>query len=266
MRVGLVALSAGVLLTGRAKCLAAVLKAVMPEAITPIAPCESAQIWIGGMLLVPEETSLVVAGAWNPAILTPDWVLKHGLERESSARIQAFFPAGIGGLFEYPRFQLESDFSFMVRPDALVVTPVEVTDVNLQLTENAVGRIVTILKYTPVAGVGHNFEFRDSHPNIAYLEAFTAARQDITECINAEWRPAATTLSTSFLKDDGRVVVNIVRNFDAGVLSVKFNFHHPVGSIDDIMNILHGKGGYARMTDNLKLAKTLITNIYGECE
>jgi hypothetical protein len=32
-----------------------------------------------GMELIPSETTLVVAGAWNMAILTPAWVQKHGL-------------------------------------------------------------------------------------------------------------------------------------------------------------------------------------------
>ncbi len=32
------------------------------------------------MDLISSETSLVVAGAWNAAILTPEWVQKHGFE------------------------------------------------------------------------------------------------------------------------------------------------------------------------------------------
>ena len=48
------------------------------------------------MQLVPSETSLVVAGAWNPAILSPTWVLRHGLDRPAGQAepIQVYVPAG----------------------------------------------------------------------------------------------------------------------------------------------------------------------------
>jgi hypothetical protein len=35
-----------------------------------------------GMNIAPEETSLVIAGAWNAAILTPAWVIKYGLLKD----------------------------------------------------------------------------------------------------------------------------------------------------------------------------------------
>jgi len=69
------------------------------------------------MQIVSTETSLVIAGAWNIAILTPGWVLKYGLQQKGDEHVQVFFPAGSGALFGFPRYQLK-DFSFVVRPDA----------------------------------------------------------------------------------------------------------------------------------------------------
>jgi hypothetical protein len=57
--------------------------------------------------------------------------------------------------------------------------------------------------------------------------------------------------------------VNIERQWDGAVVSVKFNFHHPVTSVEQARRVLAGDG-YNRMAGNLALAKQLINSVYGE--
>jgi hypothetical protein len=48
----------------------------------PLSVCLERQSAAGAVMeLIPSETSLVIAGAWNVAILNPTWVQKHGLEK-----------------------------------------------------------------------------------------------------------------------------------------------------------------------------------------
>src|SRR6266404_9040232 len=100
------------------------------------------------MQLVPAETSLVVAGAWNPAILTPAWVLHHGLNRPvgQAESVQVFVPAGSGMFFEFPRYALP-EFTYVVRPDTLIITPTDQTSNNLPALENAAAAMLGYLSH-----------------------------------------------------------------------------------------------------------------------
>ena len=143
------------------------------------------------MELVPAETALVIAGAWNAAILTPEWVLKNGLDREGEERVRVFFPAGPGAIFDFPRYSLDR-FSYVVRPDALVIAPAATVQEDVQLVEDATAKMLEALRHTPVTGVGHNFEFREGEIDPAHASVFTHAREDLSDKFPAGWEPAAT--------------------------------------------------------------------------
>ena len=211
----------------------------------------------------PAETALVIAGAWNPAILPPEWVLRHGLERQGDERVQVLLPVGAGIIFEFPRYTL-GDFSYVVRPDALIIAPPETTEDRVKTSEIAMVRMLEILRHTPVTGLGHNFEFRDDAPDPRYVAIFSAARQDLVDEMPEGWEPASTNITSSFQNKAGNIVINITRTLDAGVIVVKFNFHHVINSIDQVLQVLRGEDGYARMWANYDTASQLMQALYGE--
>jgi hypothetical protein len=214
------------------------------------------------MELTPGETALVVAGAWNAAILTPEWVLKHGLDREGEARVRVFIPAGAGAIFEFPRYSLDR-FSYVVRPDALAIAPLHTAEEDIQLVEDATAKMLEALRHTPVTGVGHNFEFRENELKPQHASVFTRAREDLCDKFPAGWDPAAVNIHSSFKHQETNVIVNISRILDAGTISVKFNFHHPIATIDQALDILRGHNGYSRMWENFTMAQLLMQEIYG---
>lgn len=217
------------------------------------------------MQLVPAETSLVVAGAWNPAILSPSWVLRHGLNRPTGQAepVQVYVPAGTGLIFDFPRYVLP-EFSFVVRPDSLIMAPTDQTANDLGVLENAAAAMLEHLRHTPITGIGHNFEYRDADPSPDQLENFTRSRQDISDIMPGGWDAASTMVASSFRKENGSVIVTVTRQFDAGTVSVKFNFHHPIGSVDQALQILRGQNNFERMRANFELAENLITTLYRE--
>jgi hypothetical protein len=222
------------------------------------------------MKLVSNETSLVIAGAWNPAILTPVWVLQHGLNKplDGVNSVQTFFPISPGVIFEPPRYVLE-DLSFIVRPDTLILCPPDSMNSSenaLNNLEDAAANILQELKHTPMTGVGHNFTFIHTNPESKELDVFTNSTQDISDEMPDDWSPASYVLATSFKNSTETVIVNIQRQFEASAITVKFNFHHPVDSIDSASIVLRGDNGYKRMFANLDLAKQLLKKLYGDCE
>jgi hypothetical protein len=84
------------------------------------------------MKLVEKETSLVVTGAWNAAIVTPEWLLRYGLQKAEGveAQVQVQIPTGQGMVFEFPRYTFE-DITIQIRPDALVIRPHEASQPSL---------------------------------------------------------------------------------------------------------------------------------------
>lgn len=219
------------------------------------------------MKLMPEETSLVIAGAWNAAILNPGWVLQHGLQRpaEANQMVQIFLPASTGLVFEIPRYSLGA-LSFSVRPDAFVLNPQRTDLANLTLIEDVVARIIDTLQHTPITGVGHNFEFRGANPDARQLDVFTQSRSDLIDAVPPGWRPGAATVASSFGHELSRVQMNIQRHYAGDSIVVKFNFHHPASSVADALSVLRGENGYVRMAANMDLASSLIKTLYGEVE
>ncbi len=216
------------------------------------------------MDLIPAETSLVIAGAWNAAILTPAWMFKHGFNRAASepGRVQVFLPAVQGAVFDFPRFSLD-EFSYVVRPDALLIVPSESTQDRFALAEQVTARVVRVLSHTPITGIGHNFEFRDAAPTPQEVAVFTGARQDLVDQMPSDWAPAGAVIASVFKNEAETVQVSIQRQWDGGAFSVKFNFHHPIASTDQAVAVLEGTGGYLRMSDNLALAERVIASLYG---
>jgi hypothetical protein len=215
------------------------------------------------MDLIPSETSLVVAGSWNAAILTPAWMLQHGFNRAAGepARVQVFLPAVQGAVFDFPRFSLD-EFSYVVRPDALLIAPSESTEERFASAEQVTARVVRVLAHTPVTGIGHNFEFRDGAPTPQDVAVFTGARQDLVDQMPGGWAPAGAVIASVFKNEAETVHVSIQRQWDGGAISVKFNFHHPIANTDQAIAVLEGTGGYARMSENLDLARRVITSLY----
>lgn len=219
------------------------------------------------MKLVSTETSLVIAGAWNPAILTPAWLLKHALGKTSDENnlVQAFLPAMQGVIFEFPRYVLE-ELSFLVRPDTLIMSPVESSQQHMNKLEDVAAKILEELKHTPITGIGHNFTFSDTNLKSQELDVFTVSRQDLTDNMSEGWTPATCMLTANFKNTNETVIVNIQRQFDVNELIVKFNFHHPIKSEDDAISILNGSNGYNRMANNLEIAEQLIMKLYGDID
>jgi hypothetical protein len=216
------------------------------------------------MELIPAETSLVVAGAWNAAILTPPWVLQHAFNKlpQDQPQVQVFLPAAAGLIFEFPRYALEG-VTYSVRPEALVFAPNSSDDDSLRKVETAVANIVAALLHTPVTGIGQNFEFRDVEPVPAHGAVFSQSRQDLADTMPEGWQATTAAVVSSFKNANETVHVNIQRQWDGAVVSVKFNFHHPVASVEQARAVLIGDG-YKRMAENLALAKQLINSLYGD--
>ena len=217
------------------------------------------------MKLISEETSLVIAGAWNSAIVTPEWIQRYGLKKEAGQEIsfQAMVPVGAGMLFDFPRFSFDG-LSVVVRPDALVLAPSGNSEEKMDEIEQLAANAVAELKHTPVGGVGHNFGFCEDTPNVEALTAFTESQNALVAAAPDGWTVASTLLATTMIYGSTQVTVN--RAVIGNRLTIKFNFHHAVSNGIGALSILRGEDGYKRLRENYQVARTIITQLYGDLD
>jgi hypothetical protein len=216
------------------------------------------------MQAVLQETSLVIAGAWNPAILTPPWVMHHAMGRADAQNtmVQAVFPAGLNGAFDFPRFTMPG-FTYTARNDSVIFLPEALTEPSLVLVESVASQILEQLGHTPIAGVGHNFEFRHEEAQDDWLEPFNNSQTSLVDATGG-WNVSRTTLATSF-EGPRNVAVNIQRYTAGAALIIKFNFHHPVTSAPDARRVMLGQD-FERFWSNYQTARGIVQQLYGDIE
>jgi len=216
------------------------------------------------MNLVTTETTLVLAGAWNGAILTPDWILRHGLgksrEEAQGAVVQVELPAGPFGALESPRFTLEG-FTYVARPDALILMPAATDEQSLKLIETCALGVLTTLKHTPIAGIGHNLEYASEDPALHRPESFAQSQNDLLDVAPQDWEAYKTVIASQF--NAGAAQVNVQRYADSQKMGIKFNFHHAANNADDALKVLSGDG-YNSFWQNFRIASELVTKLFGE--
>lgn len=215
------------------------------------------------MKLIANETSLVIAGTWNPAILTPDWVVRHALQRDPEGQMIVQAEMDVGSVYQFPRFSLQ-DFMYLARPDVLILSPSTISEDAFRLVEDCANRTLEQLTHTPITGIGHNFEFQEDAPEAGALQALNVAQQDIVDAAPDDCTVASSVVITSLNR--GPVKINIQRYFDGVLLGIKFNFHHSVNSAAEAAQVLTGQNGNERLYQNYIFARQLIEQLYGEIE
>ena len=215
------------------------------------------------MNIVPQETSLVIAGAWNPAILTPPWVMSHAMEGQdpNAQMVQAFFPAGLNGAFEMPRFAMPG-FQYSARMDALILLPGATAEESYALVEGVARSALRHLCHTPIGGLGYNFEFRDGAPRPEWLGVFGDSQLDLVDASEG-LDVTRTTLATSF--SNGTALVNVQRYTEGHELIVKFNFHHQANDARSALEVL-GERGRGSFWAHHQTASRIVDRLYPEGE
>lgn len=175
------------------------------------------------MNFLPDETSIVAVGAWNRAILSPEWIARHGMGHNDPVNYELELPVGGFGL--PPRFVL-LDLRFCVFPNRFEIRPVTQTLACLDLAERTLRAILNRLPHTPVQGVGFNFGCDADAPGDQTLAPLNAVND--LDVLDFAYEVTETTL-TSSISFEGRVL-NLSRSFSGGKLNLRFNFHHSFSS------------------------------------
>lgn len=194
-----------------------------------------------------ENWTMVVVGAWNTRIFTPEWV-GNRLFNSPEITAQLTFTPGRSVV----RFT-QGDLILIPQEERVIAGVHQASPTALQEAEEVIVRLLTTLPHTPVTALGVNFGFRDASPGPGLTENFRAP--DLVR-LGESYEVGRIEISRSLRFDQG--VVNLKHVWDEDCVEIHFNYHFPTGTANEALARLRGRSG-----EYWSAAKAMLDEIYG---
>lgn len=190
---------------------------------------------------VKEQALLVVAGAWNPAIVNPSWIGQHVFEYDPNyvfpvnVELRAQNSEVASPVYSFDGLRLTCSrerLTFFLKPDIPSDIP---------KAFNTAAKIIRLLPHTPLTAFGVNFQFIAETPSEELLSTFTnsslvsSLNVEGASCVQEVWR-------LTFQLTDRQVNLHAKREGGAVVLSV--NNHFEISAPGAAANTLEQAGIY----------------------
>ena len=173
---------------------------------------------------VDNKTTVVIAGSFNPAILSPQWMGKNVFDPPVVGDFPVEVMTQVLGAGTPTRFNAPG-LSYSPSFQGLTLYLEGLDSAGCQRVCDMAARILNLLPHTPVTAVGFNFGFRDANPGIDQLRllsispTFAEALGDGAEVVGRNWLNVATW---------GAAFVTLQTGIRGSEFVVDLNFHHPV--------------------------------------
>lgn len=190
------------------------------------------------MEAIVDAHNVVVSGAWNRRLFTPQWI-----KEEFAGASDVLLELAIGNpsvpiLLSYAGLKLQ------VSNDRLIVSGSEASDVELKRVQEFMSGILSRLKHTPVIGVGINFQWNAPEPDPPLLGLFDlpdnqrlADNGVVIESVNITrstvWKERVLNLRLN-LTTSGTVECHV--NFHSDATSTKVAKEHVDGDLVALRN------------------------------
>jgi len=187
------------------------------------------------MPLELDLTSVVVLGAWNPAIINPAWLGRYKIVEEVPESLAMEFYTG-GRRF---RFSL-GELDWRVDDSRLEIVSRDGRDCG-----SCAARILDLLPHTPIEAVGANFAFRcpreewpaDLLPRLG--DVGPPGESEAGDLQQVEW------VGTYALSEEGRLQVRVAARSADGIVAA-FNVHRNVADAEQAAKVA---GAWAKDRD-----------------
>lgn len=202
------------------------------------------------MTPIPDATCLKVAGAWNPAIVTPQWIAKEALGKPAGDPFQVSvqLPIGIGGNpLTGPaipqRFTFEG-LSFIVSFDTLQFYFSD--DDGAALAFRTAARAMEVLSHTPVFALGVNFGYLIDAPNDLARQSFGCIDLAAEQVEQLEHASVVQRSWTAALKLTDHVL-NVTCTGTREMVQFELNHHYDVSGGAAASALLRTEGMFTRV-------------------
>jgi hypothetical protein len=183
--------------------------------------------------VIEENTTLVLAGAFNPAILTPKWVAVHGLGYSDSQEFQVEMLSPIGGALP-SRFSFDG-FSYSAAYNLMTLHLKKADLAQSQRSIGAMAEILSKLSHTPINGLGFNFGFLIEEPTETLLQLLTT-HDPMTDSFSEDAEVVTRKWGNVIKWENSLVSVDC--ESAGGQVTLFFNFHYSIRSAMEAEQIL----------------------------
>ena len=199
---------------------------------------------------VPDTWTVVVVGAWDVRLFTPEWLTANLF---GTNRLDVEMQVGPGS--QTCRI-LTEDVFLAPSPERLMVGARTPAVRNLTAAERAIADILAMLPHTPVAGAGINIGIEIEAPTASLLELFDFS--DNQKLGEMRYVLELTEICRSMRVPGWDAQVNLKYVLREGRVFVEFNHHFQVNSAQTAAQSLRGAADRAH-----QMSIGLLDNLYG---
>jgi hypothetical protein len=182
------------------------------------------------MKAIRDAWNVVLAGNWNLAIFSPNWLSKNLFGSES---ITIEFPL-VPGL--PPRFTVEG-IVILSSTDRVMLAPKMLTDEAIKRTEDMACKLLNLLPHTPISALGVNFGFLEKEPSDELLQHFVD--RDEALLADAGFEILIRTFSRKLVYQGQHI--NLSTIVEPKEVKFDLNFHTDVQNAEQAQKSLTGK-------------------------
>lgn len=192
------------------------------------------------MNIVPEKSTLIIAGGFNPAILKPSWILEHVLERTEDQNLPVEILSPVHGTGPV-RFSFDG-FSYTPTTQRLIIHLEGMTPEQCDAGAGQAAKLLNLLPHTPVTGVGFNFSFETEDPSARALGMFVTP-PEILDSAGEGAEVVARSWGCSIKCADE--VVGVTSLLKGRELMLDLNFHTSSDQIGSVATLLRSSGVFS---------------------
>lgn len=177
--------------------------------------------------------TIVIVGAWNIAIFTPDWIKKNVLREEDFPEFKIEYPLNVLQSLRYTT----GNFAFCIAENKLLFSLLtDSTKAEKELI-SVINAICQKLPHTPVSALGINFWF-ETDKEIEALNGLSDTKKLVEALGNTQ---QSINIVRSFMKNDIETLNFKIIKSETQKPIYDFNYDYKVSKIEEISEIINNE-------------------------
>lgn len=199
------------------------------------------------MKLQNKYESLIIIGAWNRAIFTPEWVGKYVFPGEEMS-----VELPIDNIEASPRYSSKG-LSMHILNQKLIFTINNPSPENFQQIGIKAIAVCRALAHTPLLCFGINHFFQCPKEEIQTIKVFDFSNYDLLKEKGYELKAMRNQQSLKFEHH----ILNVIWSLDNEQVTLEFNNHYDVGTVESLISMFDDNVLYDRLNNSIDFIKKI---------